>query len=614
MRGIYGWLGDSDEISAGMDAVHAMSRMFQAKAEVCTSDAGLGLAASGPRSQTLHDGDILIALSGTPTLAGYVTDKHIPAAIARLWRHDPLALPAALHGPFALAILDTVSGSALLATDRIGIEPLFYTHSDDCLVFGSRADAVAAHPAVADEIDNQGLFDYLYFHCLPSPRSIFKGLRRLLPGQCLRYRDKRIETSFYWAMQYSDSPTPLAPLKREFLDTLEQSVRRAAMGVEPERIGAFLSGGTDSSSVSGLLTRIGGQPAKTYSIGFDSAGYDEMEYVRIAERHFGLDSHQYYVTPDDVLQAIPEIAAAYDEPFANASAVPALFCARLAADQGVHTLLAGDGGDEIFGGNARYAQQMLLDWYMRIPGPLRRGLLEPIVNMPGAQRIPPLSKLSSYIHQAKAPLPDRMEAYNFLHREPLQDIFEQAFLATVNPEEPLENLREVYLRADSEAILNRMLHLDLKITLADNDLRKVCRMGELAGVEVRYPMLDEAFVALSGRVPANLKIRRLKLRWFFKHSLEGLLPRDILYKQKHGFGLPTGHWLRHHPPLHDHAMTRLRQLQERGIFRPEYIDRLLTQFREAHSQYYGVMVWVMMMLEQWLQAHSKRITSNSWTG
>ncbi len=609
MRGIFGWLGGWEKVPDGMDALRTMSRVFQGEAGITASNIGLGAAAAGPRAQCLRHGDLVIALAGAPTLAGLAAGTDLPTAIARLWHDDPQALPAALYGPFALALLDPTSDSALLAADRIGIEPLFYAQTGDCLVFGSRADAVAAHPATPNEIDNQGLFDYLYFHCLPSPRSIYRGLRRLLPGQCLHYRGGRAVTSYYWELEYSDTPAPVAALKQEFLDTLEQSVRRAATDVDPEHIGTFLSGGTDSSSVSGLLTRVGGRPAKTYSIGFDSADYDEIAYTHIAERHFGLDSHHYYVTPDDVMSAIPEIAAAYDEPFANASAVPALFCARLAADQGVHTLLAGDGGDEIFGGNARYAQHLVLDWYNRVPGFLRSGLLEPLAGMPGAQSIMPLRKLRSYISQAKVPLPDRMEAYNFLHREPLRDIFDGGFLATVNTEEPLENLREVFQRAHSGSILNRMLHLDLKITLADNDLRKICRMCELAGVEVRYPMLDEAFVALSGRVPPNLKIRHLKLRWFFKHSLEELLPKDILYKKKHGFGLPTGHWLRDHPPLRDHAMTRLHQLQERNILRPEYIDKLLTQYREVHAHYYGVMVWVLMMLEEWMQAHRNPSTS-----
>jgi asparagine synthase (glutamine-hydrolysing) len=181
-------------------------------------------------------------------------------------------------------------------------------------------------------------------------------------------------------------------------------------------------------------------------------------------------------------------------------------------------------------------------------------------------------------------------------------VFTPAFLGQVDTGEPLEFLRDAYQRARSDSPLNRMLHLDMKITLADNDLRKVSRMCELAGVEVRYPMLDEAFVALSGRVPPDLKIRRFKLRYFFKKSLEGFLPKEILTKRKQGFGLPTGIWLRDHPALRAHADSRMEQLKQRDIIHPDYIDELLRNRDGEYAYYYGVMVWKLMMLEEWLQS------------
>lgn len=604
MRGICGWFGGSERITDLSRVVNDMVRPFGRESASVPAERRGAVLALGYRTQVHRDGDLLIALAGTPRLEADVKPADLLLAIADLYQRRPDSLPAALHGPFALALLDLGSGSGLLAVDRIGIEPLTYAATADGLVFASRADSVAAHPDASADLDPQALFDYLYFHCVPSPRVIFQGQRKLLPGQCVRFGAGRMESSFYWELEYREQPAPFEPLKKEFLDTLEQSVHRAAEDSEPEATGCFLSGGTDSSTVSGLLTRIQGRPARTFSIGFASEGYDEMEFVRIAERRFGLDSHHYYVTPEDVLAAIPRIAAAYDEPFGNSSAVPALFCAELARRTDVHTLLAGDGGDEIFGGNARYTHQLMFELYGRLPGPLRRGLLEPLAfQLPGAERIMPLRKLGSYIRQYRVPLPDRMESYNFLHRTPLEELFTGDFLDSVDTDAPLENLREVYRRARAESPLNRMLHLDMKITLADNDLRKVSRMCELAGVDVRYPMLDEAFVAHSGRVPPDLKIRRFKLRYFFKRALEELLPKEILRKRKHGFGLPTGEWLRDNPALRTHARQRLEALKQRGIVRTEYIDTLLQQHDQAHAPYFGVMVWVLMMLEEWMQAH-----------
>src|SRR5208282_128549 len=256
------------------------------------------------------------------------------------------------------------------------------------------------------------------------------------------------------------------------------------------------------------------------------------------------------LTPDDVVDAIPIIARAYDEPFGNDSAAPTYFCAKMAREDGVQVLLAGDGGDEIFGGNTRYAKQKLFEAYARIPKTLRRALIEPLAfSLPGSDRIAPLRKLGSYIRQASVPLPDRLETYNFLYRSPFSDVFEADFLESVDVDEPLCMLREVYQRAHASSPINRMMHLDLKLTLADNDLRKVSRMCDVAGIEVRYPLLDDELVEFSGQIPAALKVKGLQLRYFFKQALKDVLAPETIAKPKHGFAMPFGVWLRSHAHL-----------------------------------------------------------------
>lgn len=343
----------------------------------------------------------------------------------------------------------------------------------------------------------------------------------------------------------------------------------------------------------------------SYSIGFDAQGFDEIEYARIAAARFGLNSREYYVTPEDVLEAIPLITAAYDEPFANESAIPAYYCAKLAAEDGRELVLAGDGGDELFGGNKRYRTQLVFDWYRRVPGWAQRSLEPLLFGFPGGDRIMPIRKARSYVRQAKEPMPDRMENYNFLHRTPLQEIFEPEFLAEVDPEGPLDNLREVYARPQDVSTLNRMLHLDLKLTLADNDLRKVSRTAQLAGVEVRFPLLDERIAEFAAKVPPHLLLKGSKLRYFFKKALSELLPKEIIHKRKHGFGLPVGLWTESHPGLRQLMDDSLARARDRGIVKPEYIDWLLQQHGQTHATYYGVMMWVLMMLEQWLETHGR---------
>jgi asparagine synthase (glutamine-hydrolysing) len=376
-------------------------------------------------------------------------------------------------------------------------------------------------------------------------------------------------------------------------------------GVDADRIGAFLSGGTDSSTIAGLLAEIGGRGPDTYSIGFQAEGFDEMSYARIAARHFRCRAHEYYVTPEDVVEAIPLIARAYDEPFGNASAVPTYCCARLAHDDGKRLMVAGDGGDELFGGNARYAKQKAFEWYSGIPAALRHGLEPVALHLPGGEQIGPLRKLQSYVRQARIPLPERLDAYNLLEREGFAAVFEPEFLRGIDVQRPAALAREAYLRASSTSAVDRMMHLDLKQTLADNDLRKVNRMCEFAGVEARYPMLDEAVVAFSGRIAPTEKVRGLRLRHFFKQALRDFLPAETIAKSKHGFGLPFGLWLRSHPRLAELADASLAAFAKRGWMRRDFIDRLLTAHRQDHATYYGAMIWVVVMLEHWLAARGR---------
>src|SRR6185503_5411700 len=219
------------------------------------------------------------------------------------------------------------------------------------------------------------------------------------------WRPGKAETLPYWEMRYAENEDrPFPELKEMFLSTLRQSVRTAAA---EGTVGTFLSGGTDSSTLAGILGEVTGEPARTYSIGFEAQGYDEMAYARIAARRFGTRHHEYYVTPGDVADAIPRIAAVHDQPFGNSSAVPTYYCAKLAKSDGVNTLLGGDGGDELFGGNERYSTQYLYSLYSDLPQALRKGLIEPLAFLPPEVGI--AGKIQRYIRNASLPMPARYD-------------------------------------------------------------------------------------------------------------------------------------------------------------------------------------------------------------
>lgn len=506
---------------------------------------------------------------------------------------------AALEGSFAFGLRDAASARTVLAVDRFAVHSLCYTVRDGQLHFAERADSLAAKDA---DVEHQAIFDYLFFHCIPSPRTVFKGVKRLPPGHYAWFEAGELTVAPYWTPTFSepDSPPSFDALSDGFRSLLRQAVGRQLGAGVPA---CFLSGGTDSSTVAGMIGLAAGRPAHTYSIGFEAEGYDEMAYARIAARHFKTEHHEYYVTPEDLVRSVPMVAQAYDQPFGNSSALPAYYCAKFARENGVTRLLAGDGGDELFGGNSRYAKQRVFGWYQHIPAPLRRSLLEPLIQRTPLGGLPGLKKGRSYIEQAQVPMPERLQMYNLLLRLGVAEVLTPEFAAGIDPGAPGRLQREVWAHAHAADELNRTLAFDWRFTLADSDLPKVRGTTALAGIDVAFPFLDDQLLAFSCRLPAEYKLKGLKLRWFFKEALRGFLPDEIITKKKQGFGLPFGVWATRHAGLAALASESLRSLGERGIVRRAFIKDLLDKRLPEHPGYYGEMVWILMMLEQWLQSH-----------
>jgi asparagine synthase (glutamine-hydrolysing) len=528
-------------------------------------------------------------------LAAVAAREGAPAAWRQAFERHGTAAPAHVSGDFAVA-MTLPDGRSFLAIDRFAIQTLCYRVGGGRIEFAARADAFGA-----TELDPQALFDYLYFHVIPSPRTVFKDVFRLPPGHCALFENGRLSVAPYWQPRFEEgSGASFVTLRDEFLGIVRESVAHR-IGEGP--VGCYLSGGTDSSTVSGMVTQITGKPADTYSIGFDVAGYDEMEYARIAVRHFGTRHHEYYVTPDDLVAGMPAVAASYDQPFGNSSAVPAYYCARMAQQDGIDRLLAGDGGDELFGGNSRYAMQRILGIYDHLPGVLRKGIAEPLVDSGLFNRIPLLKKGAGYVRHARVPMPDRMQNFNLLMYLGLDQVLTPDFLSRIDAGEPQRHQREVYAACPASAsLVNKMLAYDWRYTLAENDLPKVIGSARLAGIDVGFPLLDDRLLDFSLKLPTSYKLKGLKLRWFFKEALRGFLPDEILVKKKHGFGLPFGPWAVDHPALNKLATDALHGLADRGIVRREFIDALLKQHLPTHPGFYGELVWIMTMLELWLQS------------
>jgi len=529
-------------------------------------------------------------------------DKGSLAAWERAYERLGADAAKSVSGDFALGLLRP-DGEVFLAVDRFAIRTLCYRLDGGTLRFAERADELVDKQSDASvEIDPQAIFNYLYLHAIPSPQTIFKGIFRVPPAHYVLFKNGQLSVNPYWIPEFrEDGKRDFDSLRDEFRHLLKQATERQFDGGKP---GCFLSGGTDSSTVAGMLGLVCGRPTATYSIGFKAEGYDEMEFARIAARHFKTEHHEYYVTPDDLVRSIGDVASHYDQPFGNSSALPAYYCARMAKDDGVTRILAGDGGDELFGGNSRYAKQRIFNWYSAIPGTLRRGVMEPALGTALAGRLPLVRKAASYVEQARVPMPDRLKMYNLITRLGTADVLTPEFLQRIDLDAPLRLQREVWRSADAASETNRELAFDWRFTLAESDLPKVCGTTRLAGLQVGFPMLDDDLLAFSLRLPTDYKLKRLKLRWFFKEALRGFLPDEILTKKKQGFGLPFGVWLTRHDALRALATESVYGLADRGVLRRGFVDTLVGKRLYEHPGYFGEMIWISMILEQWLRVHA----------
>lgn len=310
-----------------------------------------------------------------PALAEEERARGSAAALRLAYRAHGLDLFDRLSGAFAFTILDPSAGKALIAVDRMGIHGLYFSSQAGRLVFGSTADLVRAHPDVGATIPLQSIYNYLHAYVCRSPGTIYAEQRKLGPAQYLVWENGQARVASYWRTPFVPDRTRGADdLAAELMAQVRRAVRQSLPHGRADGVGAFLSGGLDSSTVAGMLSEVTAAPAETFTIGFDETSYDEMQYAEATSRKFGTRAHRYYLTPDDVAAMAPKIAAFYDEPFGNSSAVPTYFCASLAREAGLTCLLAGDGGDEVLAGNSRYLDQQIYIRYGQLPRPLRAAL------------------------------------------------------------------------------------------------------------------------------------------------------------------------------------------------------------------------------------------------
>jgi asparagine synthase (glutamine-hydrolysing) len=531
--------------------------------------------------------------------------------VSLLYAQQGVSFVERLEGSFSLALWDSACQRLVLAIDRFGFKTLYWSRERERLLFSSRLKAIASAKSNV-EIDPNAVMQYLVHTVVPAPLTIYRGIERLEPGTVLVYERQQARKARYWDLNYEElHNSDVGQWSEQVRDCIRQAVHSHLTGCGPEQIGAYLSGGTDSSSVAGFASQVHA-PFNTFSIYFENPRYDEAAFSRLAAEHFQTRHHQKCLQASDAAQVVPRLVEYYDEPFANSSAIGAYYCAHMARENGVDLLLAGDGGDELFAGNERYATDKKFAVYHSVPGALRNSFIKPAVSVLPCTG--PLSYPARYIRRAEIPNPMRMLSYSFfLSQEGLQ-AFQPEFLEQAKPDAAMEIAQGHFDSAPhATSELNRLLYLDVKMTLADNDLRKVVGTAEMVGVKVRFPLLDRRLAELSARIPSRLKLRGFEKRFIFKKAMKGILPEPILYKKKHGFGVPVGYWSVHDPGMKAlAAVLEEPQARQRGYFRPEFLSRL-KELNATHPAYYGEVLWSVLVLELWHRQHRDCLTGQSAT-
>lgn len=508
-----------------------------------------------------------------------------------------------LRGMYAFAIWDRQSRRLLLARDRVGIKPLYVYHDDEKFIFASELKAILAHPNVSFHLDPVALEDYLAFGMTINPRSIFREIKKLPSATTLQI-DQRVwqpSTRTYWRLTFqTDEAASIEEWTSRVRDKVIESIKVHLIADVP--VGAFLSGGLDSSVIIAACPKTTHGPLQTFSIGFTDERYSELPYARqVAERYQTVHVEEL-VTPDSV-HLLEEITQYFDEPFADTSAIPTYLVSRLAA-QHVKVVLSGDGGDEAFGGYSRYIHDLKEASVRRwLPTPVRRFLGWLATFWPKADWLPRPLRFKNVMTNLALP-PSRAYANTQkICRLPLRrKLLHPDFLPPLQDHDPTRPIVEAYRTAPPDDPLSGMIAADMVTILPDDYLVKIDRASMAWGLEVRPPFLDHELLELSARIPSRLKIHRGEVKWILKQSFQNELPAALLNRPKQGFNVPIDQWLR--GPLHHLLRDSLLSPQSKlvGIIDRQIVSQLIQAHQSGFSNH-GPILWSLLVLSVWAQRY-----------
>ena len=500
---------------------------------------------------------------------------------------------AALDGMFALALWDSRRQKLVLARDRFGKKPLLYADTGDRLLAASELRALLVDPDVSTALDLDALDCYLAYMSIPAPLTIYRGIRKLPPAHLLVRDAQGTRVRRYWSLSYAPKRTiGEAEAGAELIARLTDAVRKRLLSEVP--LGAFLSGGIDSSAVVALMARLMDRPVKTFSIGFDDAAFNELPHARIVATAFGCDHHEFVVRPDAVA-VLPTLVRHFGEPFADSSAIPTYYLSRLTREH-VTVALNGDGGDEAFAGYRWHLANRLAEQWQRMPKALRASVRGALERLPAsAHRHHWRARLQRFVRAAESSRPERYRAWVGVFSPDLERELLAGSPAPSLSETMIERLFDDVRALDA---VDAMLAADTAFYLPTDLLVKMDIMTMANSLEGRSPFLDHDLVEFIASLPSGMKLRRGTSKYLLKRALGGILPPSILGRGKRGFAVPIGRWLRAELRdfLRDHLLSR--RFAEDGLFNARVVERLVDEHQAARADH-SHHLWVLLMFELW---------------
>src|SRR5688572_965267 len=506
--------------------------------------------------------------------------------------------PKHLRGMFAFAIWNKDKQELFLARDRVGKKPLLYSEVNGEFIFGSEFSALLTHPGISREVNSEAIHYYLSYMCVPAPLTAYRSIKKLEPGHSLRYRKGEIKIERYWEPDFSKKiEIDEVEAGERIIELLRDAVRVRLMSEVP--LGAFLSGGIDSSAVVALMSQEMSQPVKTFSIGFEEQDFSELRHAKRIADFIGADHHEFIVRPD-ALDVLPTLVEHYGEPYADSSAVPTYYVAR-ETRRHVTVALNGDGGDECFGGYQRYVAMQLAEKYHKLPRVFRHAVVDQAVEfLPGSERERSTpARIKRFMRAASLPkVPRYLRWVSVFDNGVKNDLYSDQFERATREFREASILEPWFQKANGAGIIDATLLADTMNYLPNDLLVKVDIASMAVSLEARSPFLDHHVIEFAASLPENYKVRGLTTKYILKRVLKGLLPEENLVRPKMGFGVPVGKWFRTNMQGFLREVLLSETATKRGLFKPGAVRHMVEQHTDGRQDF-AHQLWSLLMLELW---------------